>query len=338
MRPRIILIYVSVMIGNPSFSQDKVIAGVTNLQSGQGTSFVAQKDSTFEVIAVNQFNHSAEIIDIAYSGGKLYQVGKYLTEKGPVLFYSCDAVVKIISESNHDYANSIEVAGSDVYITGVFKKGDNNHACYWKNGKRVLLSKLPSEANKLVIDGKDIYVAGHIRKKGISVAAYWKNGEITELGSGKTHSSLQSIVIADKKVYSCGFTTRKVNQATYWIEESGIVLSENESLAVDLKLTGYDVIILGQEVIVSNNTAVVWENNSDAKTVLFSRPNYEAKAIGLLINEEDVYITGLIENLKGNNQSILWKNYKQYFLNDSDSNTSITKPVRMAKVSPNINN
>lgn len=83
-------------------------------------------------------------------------------------------------------ANSIIVAGEDVYVAGSMIGADGlPRATYWKNGTPINLNANYSVANAIVVHGNDLIIAGTIS---YDSAAYWKNGIVKYLGQGHANA------------------------------------------------------------------------------------------------------------------------------------------------------
>ena len=81
-------------------------------------------------------------------------------------------------------AQSIVVAGSDVYAAGYVDSAGFSRAVIWKNGASTILSANPSTANGIAVSGDSVYVAGSENVNGKSYATVWANGQPTHLGVG----------------------------------------------------------------------------------------------------------------------------------------------------------
>lgn len=119
---------------------------------------------------------------IFVSGPEVYMLGKDFVTGLPALWrrtiggasnLHTQTTISTVPNSN---VTSISVTGSDTYISG-----NENGACYWKNGVRTQLSGSGSSADKVFTIGKDFYIAG--RGGDNLTAGYWKNGTRVELSS-----------------------------------------------------------------------------------------------------------------------------------------------------------
>lgn len=103
---------------------------------------------------------------------------------------------------NTESANSVYVAGTDVYAVGYSQHNFSQFGKIWKNKlPPVDLSKTAalSNANSVFVSGNDVYVGGHDRnlKTDKLVAKYWKNGEPTILTDGTNDAFVTSIFVTE---------------------------------------------------------------------------------------------------------------------------------------------
>lgn len=142
-----------------------------------------------------------------------------------------------------DEANSIFVAGQDVYACGALD------ARYWKNGTSFYLGGSNTYANSVFVSGSDVYVAG-MQEDGEpvqgyfgtyykAVAKYWKNGTEVRLSDGTKDAYATSIAVVGSDVYVAGTVyngTSDLNGspngiATYWKNGQAIALTDGTKTA-----------------------------------------------------------------------------------------------------------
>jgi hypothetical protein len=163
--------------------------------------------------------------------------------------------------SNHAFAYSIFVSGTDVYVAG---RELGSKAKYWKNGMAVSLSSSQSSSRSILVSGSDIYVAGSEYDGVKSVAKYWKNGLGVSLISN-FESDAFSIFVSGSDVYVAGY--EKIDGhfvAKYWKNGVPVSLtsgSNNYAQAVSISVLGNDVYVVGREDS-SDGTSVAkyWKN------------------------------------------------------------------------------
>ncbi len=139
--------------------------------------------------------------------------------------------------SFYSYANSIFVAGRDVYVVGYESGEAGSFAKCWKNGISVPLGSPPgsstSGANSIVVSGKDVYVAGRVDKNVgntvNSTAYYWKNGIPINFTNEDGNSSAKSIAVSGNDIFIGGHRTiegpsSSNSLATLWVNGEAFLL------------------------------------------------------------------------------------------------------------------
>ena len=138
------------------------------------------------------------ISSIAVSGNNVYFSGsRYGTG---ALYWKNGSAVSMSNNSIYNYATSIAVSGTDVYVARVGGKTNFSIATYWKNGKQVNLTNGPKNAyaSSIAISGTNVYVAGSED----SVAKYWKNSTAVTLGKFppvQTPSQFQALMFTSQE-------------------------------------------------------------------------------------------------------------------------------------------
>jgi hypothetical protein len=178
---------------------------------------------------------------------------------------------------------TVKAVFRDLYFTNQERQLSRNLAVYWKNGEKVRLTdsaNLSLSEHSLAIDvkGNDVYTAGTSTNNQLqrTVAVYWRNGVKTELTNGDGHAS-----------------------AIGW--------------AKAIKVVGNDVYVMGgvfypglSKYGVNVQLPVYWKNGvftplTDGKSM--------ADVTGMLIHNNDCYITGYIKGFVNDNASAAyWKN------------------------------
>lgn len=169
-----------------------------------------------------------------------------------------------VNLTNGDYyavANSITVAGNDVYVAGFqTNPAGINVAKYWKNGTPVNLSQgvYSAYANSIAVSGTDVYTAGYENNaSGIPVAKYWKNGTEILLANGTTWSGAKAIAISGTDVYVAGYENTPSGKgiAKFWKNGTGVNLTNG-----DVSATTTSIFIKGTDVYVAGVVAAAFTN------------------------------------------------------------------------------
>ncbi len=220
-------------------------------------------------------------------------------------------------------ANSIWVAGSDVYVAGYQRTAnDPNYqasARYWKNGVPVSLTAgTPTNSGVLYairVVGNDVYAAGFTRNDflGNGVATYWKNGIAYPL-----HDSTNSIVSAlalfvdGDDVYvggqvKPGIGLAGVPVAKYWKNGVGVSLTDGTRHACiyGLFVKNNDVYAVGSESsgFGGRSVALYWKNGS---VNWLTDGTQNATATSVFVKDNDVFIAGGEDDFYLN--AVYWKN------------------------------
>jgi hypothetical protein len=135
------------------------------------------------------------------SGGDVYVSGLQQTTTGwtVAIYWKNAAPIFLSTDSlSGSVANSIYVAGSDVYAAGWQNINNYSRAMLWKNGTPTALTgnDTSSQANSVIVAGNDVYVAGvSWVAPNNYVATYWKNGSPVYLSDPSNSSIAYSIVV-----------------------------------------------------------------------------------------------------------------------------------------------
>jgi hypothetical protein len=162
------------------------------------------------------------------------------------------------------------------------------------------------------INGLDIYVAGCIlAHNGHYVAAYWKNGIIKKLSDSTTNCRAYNIAVNGGDVYVIGQfsddpTVGLGNQIACW--KNGVMTRIGQGYASAIVVQGTNVYIAGAATtqIVGGGYATYWKNG--VPTTLPVSNALSSMATAIAVNGSDVYVTGNISALTGDNIGVCWKN------------------------------
>ncbi|MDR2543637.1 MAG: hypothetical protein LBC80_09375 [Treponema sp.] len=123
-----------------------------------------------------------DVSSIALSGNDVYIAGSSGMDWQAVYWKNGTQV-----ELNGRTATSIAVSGNNIYVAGYFRDSNHrSHACYWKDGERILLpvnaGESASFAEAIVVAGGSVYVMGSydigVSINSTNTACYWKDGVI----------------------------------------------------------------------------------------------------------------------------------------------------------------
>ena len=156
----------------------------------------------------------------------------------------------------------------------------------WKNGVALTLTSYPfSYATSVILNGSDVYIGGISSAQGYYTATYWKNGTLVPLMVGNFSTQVNSIAIIIYE-YAVGFFNESNNGAACW--QNG----------VSIPLQGVTVNDPSPGIV-----------NSYASSVI--------------VNRQDVYITGGTNNKFGNDRALYWKNGNPIFLKNGSDSTGL---------------
>ena len=229
-----------------------------------------------------------------YLGGGIHQIAKYWKNGVPV---------NLTDGISYAGANDIYVSGNDVYVAG-WESDGNAHAKYWKNGIAVDLSN-GWEATSIYVSGNDVYVAGY---DSAMVATYWKNGTAVTLGNnGSDYSQANDLYVSGNDVFVAGrvgdlfnyggYSEITSSSAVYWKNGIAVNLSNKESIAYGIYISGNDVYAAGVEYDENSMSAKYWKNGIAA-----TLPN-GTQAKSIYVSGNDVYVAG-----DNNGKAKYWKN------------------------------
>ena len=270
----------------------------------------------------SKLGNSNAFVDI-YVGGN--SGGEYYDDRVAAYWKNGEM---ISLETKRSEVTSIAVADSDIYMGGYYidryimqTDGYNGipRACYWKNGKKVILSnaKYGSSVYTIFVSGNDVYACGWIsNREDVIFGGYWKNGKWVRLVKGKDGSWVASIFVSGDDVYACGRSKNSdvTWRPAYWKNGEWIdlpSLNENkDTFANSIFVSGDDVYFGGHS---KNNLGIskacYWKNNELILLPSLSE-NKDTIANSIFVSENDVYVGGYSYNNSGIGIACYWKNGK----------------------------
>ncbi len=162
-------------------------------------------------------------------------------------------------------ANSVFVAGNDVYVAGWESTATGTVAKVWKNGVPTALNAddESGQARAVFVVDDVVYVAGQKAIGPAYVVHVWKNGVPEIINAGTTGSEVSSIFVSDGDVYLVG---REIKDGQYyarlWHNGVGTFLSTSmNSDARSVYVHNGDVYVAGWEYDAADKqVAVLWKN------------------------------------------------------------------------------
>lgn len=259
-------------------------------------------------------------------GPDVYVLGDYMVAPGeyePAYWKNGNLVV--LSTQPTDEAFDIAVNGKDVYVSGVTTASGQTQAVYWKNDTVHYLNygtaiSFSSWGFAIAVNGSDVYVAGEYTdlNRNITNCILWKNGVAQDLAYNKYPSGARAVVVKNNKVYVGGYSSLDASGntvATYWINgahgrvRASTGNSSASSIAVndrgDLYMAGY-IADNGSPPVL---TAAYWLDGVVQATL----PGSNSSASGIALNNNDVYVVGIVAGGYSNfqSQAVYWKNTTQ---------------------------
>jgi hypothetical protein len=230
---------------------------------------------------------------------------------------------KVELSSTLSKASGIVASGSDVYVSGFDKNGgDNEHACYWKNGTQTILSTsaTDSEGMCIAVSGSDVYVGGkdYIKVSGSSIdqARYWKNSSSNEVVLSQSVPSddtiVNDILLDGTDALCAGYEYKDSHPlATRWKNNVETFISDYESTVNAIAISGSDTYYGGWMVNVTNNATVWKEDNSGNVSVFSTLSTKDSNVNDMVFSGEDLYV--LVSDTEGEGETEhqvgkVWKN------------------------------
>jgi hypothetical protein len=160
---------------------------------------------------------NSELITLPLEKYSAYTSGIFVNDRGvfvsghinypdkdvtPCYWHNDSLIVMPTDEDRSCFTRSICADEKDVYVAGYsnYTRGSMYfiNACYWLNGKKILLDTLSSSlsiASHIAKEDTILYIAGRIIKADTAYVSIWKNGALTELYSADNEMPEGSVQI-----------------------------------------------------------------------------------------------------------------------------------------------
>lgn len=246
---------------------------------------------------------------ISWSSGDSTKVS--VNEYGRITALSGGAVSIIAHVGENSTTCHIKV-NPDVYIAG----HENEKPCYWKNEKKVQLSKNSGQALSIFVKGEDVYACGYEIIDRSRQAVLWKNGKATYLSDDVYYSRAVDLFIYENDIYVLATGAG----VAYWKNyEKVIVNTDSQTSASSIYVSKEDVFIAGTtNEERRRGNAVYWKNTQEHK-LDFANSGTRARAIA--VENNNIHVLGRVTGFE--DRSRYWKNGKLTPI----SNTALNKDM-----------
>jgi hypothetical protein len=284
------------------YEYTKVSSGVVQVWKGEKTTTLTSTTNTGHAESYDIF-----LTDKAtYVAGTESETTHYLAR-----YWKNGNAVTLTDGKENAVAKGIFVSGNDVHVVGY----DGKFAMYWKNGVATKLSSgaIYASAEAVTVSNGDVYIAGTKENNANKlVATYWKNGTPVDLGEGKAND----IFIDGNNVYVAGYMSNDENyyNASYWKNGTITTLSTEESHLNSIVVSQGNVYVAGTDYNSTTDTYVLkyWKNDNDISPEITEMSDGQ----DILVDGDDVYVVGEIQNTEKKRQGVLYKNGVATYLTD----------------------
>lgn len=186
----------------------------------------------------------AQARSVCVCDGTVYLVGEHTDEQGTAVAtlwtnrsddWTAPTVRNLSDGSNHAYAQSVCVAGGDLYVAGYgYAPGGKNYtAMLWKNDEPVqYLSQAQSWAYSVCAANGHVYVAGWeyavYDGRDCAVATLWIDGIAQPLTTERKSSQARCVFVSGEDIYVAGFLG---DVAVVWKNGEPTALSDGTNTA-----------------------------------------------------------------------------------------------------------
>jgi hypothetical protein len=200
--------------------------------------------------------------------------------------------------STVSYANSVCVAGGNVYVAGWTGHYDDapgdRRATLWTNGVPTQLSDTLSSAYSVFVSSGNVYVAGTVGNYGTGSAraTLWTNGNAQQLSAGL--SMAESVYVSGGVVYVAGSGSPS-DKALYWRNGVATQLGAGAGMVGAICVSGDTVYAAGSEVVSNTSQpATLWTNGSGQR---FNSDLHYGYFEGIFVSGGSLYGAGAVSNM-----------------------------------------
>lgn len=237
---------------------------------------------------------------------------------------------------------AIDTDGADVWAAGFFRHPKSEAgpfqrdiATLWKNGREIRLTDGSNYAKAWdvhVAAGKVYAVGEATNADGFAVATMWVNGNTsddwsgataTNLSDGTGHAYAEAMCIDGTDIYIVGNGSRGNDQkhyAAYWQNGAMSYLSDLESYAVSVSVSGGHVYVAGWEYVMLDGrpcaVATLWVDGTP-QHLTAEKKSSQARCV--VAKDGNVYVSGFLGDV-----ATIWKNGEPQALSDGAYPTGIT--------------
>lgn len=299
------------------------LCGSVNKPGNTGSVPCYWKDTALVTLSVPAGAYGSAVA-IVQQGTDIYVAGSYNLNgnfSGGYWKNGVATMMPSIEGFPHVSVSDIFLNGNDIYVAGACENSfGNGRPCYWKNGAVTVISDILdanriSSAFSIAVSGNDVFVCGKSGQLDKDVASLWKNGVRSNLIiSHPTKWSYATSIIAINATTYAGGSASDENgtkqQAIVWRSGAGEILqTQGDAGVADIAVNGTTLYAAGyyQKQFRGFDEPCYWLNTALTALPAFKTGN-AAKATGIKLSGEDVYVSGWGYDTNGVVQPAYWKN------------------------------
>lgn len=260
---------------------------------------------------------NSSLIDVYVSGST-----KTTGDRDIIKYWKNGIPVNCTDGTKVAYVNSMDVAGSDVYVTGIAYNGNLAPTIVWKNGKGVPLNDVNSERGVYSVKayGSDVYYGGAIMKGSSSIATYWKNGVPVSVSDGLKESAVTDIALSGSDLYL--LVQQSTNPSIENIWKNGalttlpLVSGSKGTWFGNMAVNNNDVYVATSVYTTKGFTIAGYFKNNIYTSLSDSTSRSYCESI--CVDGKDVYVAGSSSDkgaaTQGFNRATYWKNGTAIYL------------------------